>query len=147
EVMGLRAAGENHDRFRFTAADSTAPGAMIDLIAPSAEAPASGGSGSVHHIAFRVPGEEQQLELRERLIGLGYHVSPVLDRVYFRSIYFRGPGGILFEIATDHPGFTHDETVEELGSTLRLPPWLEGDRRGIESALPPIHVPRNTAGP
>jgi glyoxalase family protein len=79
--------------------------------------------------------------VREEVAALGYNVTPVLDRNYFRSIYFREPGGVLFEIATDPPGFAADEDPEHLGETLKLPPWLEKNREHIEAALPPLRVP------
>jgi glyoxalase family protein len=94
----------------------------------------------VHHIAFRAKDEDEQLRWRERLVDLGYNVTPVIDRTYFHSIYFREPGGVLFEIATEPPGFTLDEKVEELGKRLRLPPWMESTRSEIEKILPPIQV-------
>ena len=97
--------------------------------------------GTVHHVAFRVPDEETQLELREKVAALDYNVTPVLDRNYFRSIYFREPGGVLFEIATDPPGFAADEDPEHLGASLKLPPWLEPQRDQLEEVLPPLHVP------
>ena len=99
------------------------------------------GVGTVHHVAFRVPDEATQLELREKVSSLGYNVTPVLDRNYFRSIYFREPGGVLFEIATDPPGFAADEEPEHLGENLKLPPWLEPRREELERTLPPLHVP------
>ena len=77
-----------------------------------------------------------------KLLGLGYQVSPIMDRTYFHSIYFREPGGVLFELATDPPGFKKDEAVNELGSNLRLPPWMEQARTEIENILPKITVPR-----
>jgi glyoxalase family protein len=95
----------------------------------------------VHHIAFRAKNQAEQLQWRERLVRLGYNVTPVIDRTYFHSIYFREPGGVLFEIATDPPGFTLDEKVEELGTHLRLPPWMESTRSQIEEILPRIQVP------
>jgi glyoxalase family protein len=98
-------------------------------------------AGSVHHIAFRARDDAEQLVWRERLVDLGYNVTPVIDRTYFRSIYFREPGGVLFEIATDPPGFTLDESLEELGNQLRLPPWLEPTRSQVEEVLPTIKVP------
>ena len=96
------------------------------------------GAGSIHHIAFRVPGDEQQLEYQASLRAAGYGVTPVRDRHYFHSIYFREPGGVLFEIATETPGFTIDETVETLGESLKLPEWFEPNRRLIEQELPAI---------
>jgi glyoxalase family protein len=98
-------------------------------------------AGSVHHIAFRARDDEEQRNWRDHLVELGYNVSPIMDRIYFHSIYFREPGGVLFEIATDPPGFTLDDTLEELGNNLRLPPWLEPTRSEIEEILSAIKVP------
>ena len=97
-------------------------------------------AGTVHHIAFRATDKVEQLQWRARLVDLGLNVTPVIDRTYFHSIYFREPGGVLFEIATEAPGFTYDEKLEELGAHLRLPPWLESARPQIEKVLPPIQV-------
>jgi len=96
------------------------------------------GAGSVHHIAFRTTDDDEQAEYLGSLRRGGNNVSPVMDRQYFHSIYFRAPGGVLFEIATDAPGFTYDEPVAELGTHLKLPPWLEGQRPQIEDLLPQI---------
>jgi catechol-2,3-dioxygenase len=99
------------------------------------------GAGVVHHVAFRVPDDEEQLAWQKKLLDLGYNVSPVMDRQYFHSIYYREPGGVLFEIATDPPGFTADESPETLGTALKLPPQYEQYRPTLEEALPPLHVP------
>lgn len=99
------------------------------------------GPGAVHHVAFRVADDETQLAWQKRLSDLGFHVTPVQDRNYFHSIYFREPGGVLFEIATDPPGFAADEPAETLGESLKLPEWLEPHRATIEAALPPLRVP------
>jgi glyoxalase family protein len=104
------------------------------------------GAGIVHHIAWRTPDDQQQLEWRQALADRGYNVTPVRDRQYFHSIYFREPGGVLFEIATDPPGFTLDEAPEELGTRLRLPPWLEPQRDQIERTLPVLRLPERIAG-
>jgi glyoxalase family protein len=96
---------------------------------------ARGGVGQTHHVAFRAASDEQQVEWREHLLGMGVHVSPVMDRDYFRSIYFRTPDGLLLEIATDGPGFLVDEPRETLGTQLRLPAWLADRREEIEAAL------------
>ncbi len=96
------------------------------------------GTGQTHHIAFRAPDADTQLAWREHLIGLGVACSPVLDRSYFRSIYFQAPDGLLCEIATDGPGFSVDEPLSELGRELRLPAWLEPDRKRIEERLSPL---------
>jgi glyoxalase family protein len=111
-------------------------GATVDIVAlPKAER-ATLSAGMVHHVAFRTPGDAQQFEWRERLKNAGRKVTRVIDRQYFRSIYFREPGGVLFEIATDGPGFFVDEP--ELGASLRLPPWLEPLREKIERRLPQV---------
>jgi glyoxalase family protein len=96
------------------------------------------GRGGVHHVAFRTPDDESQLAWRDRIAGSGLGVTPVIDRFYFKSIYFRIPGGILFEIATDGPGFATDEDPERLGESLALPPFLEPRREQIEAGLKPI---------
>jgi len=100
------------------------------------------GGGSVHHIAFCAQTDEEQRVWREKIAALGFNVTPVLDRQYFRSIYFREPGGILFEIATDPPGFAVDEQPDRLGTSLKLPPWLEPRRADLERRLPPVRLPR-----
>jgi glyoxalase family protein len=92
----------------------------------------------VHHVAWRVAGDREQQAWHRDLIAGGHHVSPIMDRQYFHSIYFREPGGVLFEIATDAPGMTTDESAAQLGSGLRLPSWLEPSRPQIEAALPPL---------
>jgi len=107
----------------------------------------AGGVGTVHHIAFRATDSAEQLARREALVAAGYQVTPVLDRTYFRSIYFREPGGVLFEIATDGPGFTVDEGAADLGSSLQLPRKLEPVRDRIAAALPPLlQAVRSPAG-
>lgn len=99
------------------------------------------GVGTVHHVAWRTPSYEQQKMLRDRIVKSGLDTTPVIDRTYFHSIYFREPGGVLFEIATNPPGFATDEKVEELGTHLVLPPWLESVRTDLERVLPPVHLP------
>jgi glyoxalase family protein len=103
--------------------------------------PAQVGIGGVHHVAFRTPNDEEHKTWQRDLMHAGVSVTPVIDRFYFRSIYFREPGGVLFEIATDGPGFTADEEVEHLGEALSLPPFLESRRAEIEAVLPPLEVP------
>ena len=97
------------------------------------------GTGQTHHIAFRAETEDEQLSWREHLLGMGVQVSPVMDRKYFRSIYFRAPDGLTLEIATDGPGFNVDEEPRSLGRGLQLPEWLERDRDRIESGLEPLN--------
>jgi glyoxalase family protein len=96
------------------------------------------GRGGVHHVAFRTPNDEEQVAWQQRIAQAGLNVTPVIDRFYFKSIYFRVPGGILFEVATDGPGFTADEDVSQLGEHLALPPFLEPRREQIEANLRPL---------
>jgi glyoxalase family protein len=133
--LGFEKVGEEGGRARYAAGESFAD--VLEASAPGAEA-----VGTVHHVAWRAPDEETQEAWREEIAARGFNVTPVLDRKYFRSIYFREPGGVLFEIATDAPGFSVDEPAEELGETLQLPPWLEDRRADIEASLPPIRSPR-----
>ncbi|MFC4550373.1 MULTISPECIES: ring-cleaving dioxygenase [Halorussus] len=142
ETMGYEREGISDDgtdgRTRFRAAGDRA--SVVDLVDAADEQRGRQGYGTVHHVAFRTPDDESQAAWRDRLGDAGLFVTPVKDRQYFRSVYFREPGSVLFEIATDPPGFTRDETVEALGTDLKLPPWLENDREAIESRLPEIHV-------
>ncbi len=110
----------------------------IDLEQVANAHAAAQGAGSVHHIAFAVDDRAAQLRVREALIQTGYQVTPVIDRNYFWAIYFRTPGGILFEVATNEPGFDHDEDTAHLGQALKLPSQYETNRAEIERALPPI---------
>jgi glyoxalase family protein len=137
EVFGYEKKGENVNRFRFVNPNS-ANANILDLVCLPSGQRGSVAGGTVHHIAFRAANEGDQLRLREKLINLGYNVTPVLDRNYFKSVYFREPGGVLFEIATDPPGFAVDEDLADLGRGLKLPDWLEYRRDEIESVLPPI---------
>ena len=102
---------------------------------------ATSGAGAVHHVAFRVADDATLEAWRERIAGEGYHVTPIKDRDYFRSIYFREPSGTLLELATDGPGFAADERPETLGESLRLPPFAEPHRAQIEASLPPLRLP------
>jgi glyoxalase family protein len=137
EILGYAVADESGDRIR-VAVNGGGPGKQIDLIvAPNAPA-AVNGVGTVHHVAMAIGDEPTQLHLREHLIARGVHVTPVMDRQYFKSIYFREPGGVLFEVATMQPGFAVDEELGALGRGLKLPPWEEEHRRTIEAGLAPI---------
>jgi glyoxalase family protein len=117
------------------------PGSMISFVESPVAPHGSVGIGTVHHVAFAVEDEEAQLKWRERLLARGVHVTPVLDRKYFKSIYFREPNGILLELATIPPGFGVDESMKALGTSLTLPHWLESRRRVIEASLEPISLP------
>ncbi len=136
--FGFTLVGEENGRTRMRSAAGRGPGAIIDLVAQPGLAPGAMGAGAVHHIAFRTADDAEQLAWQTTLTRAGYRVTEVMDRQYFHSIYFREPGRVLYEIATDPPGFTWDEPVETLGTSLKLPPWLEPQRQRIESALPPL---------
>lgn len=117
------------------------PGTEIRLVErPDLPRGLTVGAGGVHHVAFRTPSGEEHRAWQERLARAGVAVTPVIDRFYFRSIYFREPGGVLFEIATDGPGFATDEEPEHLGERLALPPFLEPHRAEIEAGLKPIEL-------
>ena len=141
ETFGYRLVEQLNNRFRLVAPSEAAAGRIVDLLCRPDGSPGRVAAGSVHHIAFRARDYAEQLVWRERLVDLGHNVTPVIDRTYFHSIYFREPGGVLFEIATDPPGFTLDESLDELGNHLRLPPWLEPTRSQVEEVLPAIKVP------
>jgi glyoxalase family protein len=137
--LGFRLADEGDGRFRFAAGDG-GPGALVDVVAQPAAPRGLVAAGTVHHVAWRAPDDPAQESWRSELVASGIDVTPILDRRYFHSIYFREPGGVLFEIATDNPGFATDEPVAELGTGLRLPPWLEPERARIEAALPELKI-------
>lgn len=139
-TLGFRPVGEEGNRFRFVAGGGT-PGTIVDLVCEPGRMRGNMGAGVVHHIAFRAADDAAQSVLRQRIVDAGHDATPVLDRNYFHSIYFREPGGVLFEVATDPPGFSIDESIPELGSGLKLPPWLESDRAEIEAQLKPLAVP------
>jgi glyoxalase family protein len=137
--MGFSPEGSAEGRQRFTVGSGN-DRAILDIVEDPAAPAARQSAGSVHHIAWRVGSDAEQGEWRRSLTKAGVTPTEVIDRQYFRSLYFREPAGVLFEIATDPPGFTIDETVESLGSRLKLPPWLEAERPLIEQRLPPLTV-------
>lgn len=141
ELLGMTAEGDVADpvgrRWRFRMSS----GAYVDLLRSDAPSIGRQGAGTIHHVAFRARSHEDHLAWRERALAFGLEVTPVIDRQYFNAIYFREPGGVLFEIATDPPGFAVDEPAEALGATLKLPAQYEGRRAEIERILPPIRVP------
>ncbi|MBI2332859.1 MAG: ring-cleaving dioxygenase, partial [Chloroflexi bacterium] len=137
EGMGYRFAGAEGDRHRFKS-DTNALGHIVDLVERPQKMPAGFGAGSIHHIAFHVPNDKEQVQYRSMLSEAGFSVSPVMDRNYFHSIYFREQGGVLFELATDTPGFMTDEPKDLLGIKLKLPPWVEPNRDEIEASLLPL---------
>jgi glyoxalase family protein len=139
-LLGFEEDGREGERIRFRLGEGR-DRAILDVLVHSEASPGRMGIGGVHHVAWRTPTRDRQDELRQRLLDAGFDVTPILDRRYFQSIYFREPGGVIFEVATDEPGFTVDEPEEELGRALRLPPWLESRRERIESRLPALRLP------
>ena len=141
EVLGFRRTGEHArdgGRAVIFEVGPGGPGAEVLVVEEPGAPMAHLGRGGVHHVAFRTPDDEEHAEWRERIRAAGLGVTPQIDRYYFRSIYFREPGGVLFEIATDGPGFTSDEDAAHLGERLSLPPFLEGRREEIEARLEPL---------
>jgi glyoxalase family protein len=138
-LMGFRKVAESGNRFRFDVGEGGAS-ARVDVLCLAEGRYAQMGAGCVHHVAFRVKDDEAQLDWQKRLIERDLDVTPVRDRVYFHSIYFFEPGGVLFELATDPPGFAVDEPVDSLGEGLKLPAWLESKRKQIEKVLPAIEI-------
>lgn len=143
-TLGFQKVAEESGLLRLAAAGAGL-GKVVDLRRATGFWGGAGGVGTVHHMAFRAATDQQQLEQRARIESLGLGITPVIDRQYFHSVYFREPGGVLFEIATDGPGFAIDEPVAELGTQLRLPPMYEPNRPQIERALPPLRLPQAPA--
>lgn len=146
ENLGFHPVREQASIFRYAAGDR-GPGTIVDLRCVPGLWPGVMGAGTIHHVAFRAPDDLTQAKTRTELVQLGFNVTPVIDRDYFHSVYFREPGGVLFEIATDPPGFTIDEPVESLGQALKLPQWLEPRRFEIEALLPNVRLPMELPGP
>lgn len=139
---------ESGPRRRYSTTESGEPGKIIDIVWDTEKQYGMDGSGTVHHIAFDTPSDADQLAVREKLLSSGVRATQVLDRQYFHSIYFREPGGVLFEVATTPPGFLYDEDVKHLGESLKLPPWEEHRRAYIEKLLQPITLnPEKYASP
>ncbi|GAB2480392.1 ring-cleaving dioxygenase [Algoriphagus taiwanensis] len=134
--MDYKYIGQEGDRYRYGTEGK--PGDIVDIVLDKTGNRGMQSAGTVHHIAFRTANTQSQLAIQEILMQNGYHVTEVKDRNYFKSIYFREPGGVLFEIATDEPGFAIDEEEAHLGELLKLPEWAEPSRKRIEAALVPI---------
>jgi len=137
EMLGFHVVNEGPSRTRLAVAGGR-PGEVVEVLHAPGAPEAVNGLGTVHHVAFAIADAEEQLRARAELLRRGFQVTEVRDRQYFRSIYFREPGGVLFEIATVPPGFTVDETLSCLGQDLKLPPWEEPHREQIEKKLPPL---------
>jgi len=138
---------ERTTRFAPAAPASSGIGTALDVRDVSGFWEGASGAGTVHHVAWRVPDDASELALRARVRDSGLGTTEVIDRKYFHSVYFREPGGALFEIATEIPGFTVDEPLATLGESLVLPPWLEPERARIAAALPPIALPSERTVP
>ena len=139
-VLGYRVVAETGNRIRVEVGTG-GPGKTIDIVVDPTKPKAANGLGTVHHVAMAVDSADEQLRLREQLVRSGCDVTAVLDRSYFTSIYFREPGGVLFEVATRGPGFAIDEEVSKLGTALKLPPWEEPHRAKIEAGLAAVVPP------
>jgi glyoxalase family protein len=141
QVMGFKPAGQDGNRFRYRTDRGNGLASTVDLVCVPGARRGGMGAGAVHHVAFRTPDDGHQQTWRQELVRLKFNVSPVMDRSYFHSIYFREPGGVLFEIATDTPGFTADEAADQLGTKLMLPRQYEPYRAEIERILTPVRLP------
>jgi glyoxalase family protein len=135
--LGFAQAGQDGSRHRFTVGDGN-PGEIVDVIVDANAPNGTFGPGVVHHVAWRVSDDEHEMEVRSQVEQIGLNPTPQIDRFWFKSVYFREPGGVLYELATDGPGFDRDEDMDALGEKLILPPWLEPKRAAIEKALPDL---------
>lgn len=136
-VFDYKLIAQEGNRYRY-ATDAVATANIIDLVELPSERKGIGANGTVHHIAFRVKDDATQMAFHDKIRKMGLNITPQIDRNYFHSLYFREPGGVLFEIATDNPGFTVDEPLEELGKNLKLPAQYEPQRKAIEAHLVPL---------
>ena len=141
ERMGFTLKGEENGWRRFTVEDGSS-GKIIELQEQPNRARGEWGTGGVHHVAWRTHDVDEEMALRGIIERAGAQPTPLIDRFWFKSVYFREPGGTLFELATDGPGFARDEDMQHLGEQLILPPWLEPQRTEIEAALPPLKLPQ-----
>ncbi|SFD96862.1 ring-cleaving dioxygenase [Flavobacterium phragmitis] len=138
EIFGYKLIDQEVNRYRY-ATDAVENAAIVDLVELTDEKRGLNANGTVHHVAFRVKNDEILMHFREKIEAYGLSITPQIDRQYFHSLYFREPGGVLFEIATDNPGFTVDESLEELGKDLKLPAQYEAHRKAIEDHLVKIN--------
>jgi len=139
DIFGYTLQAQEGNRYRFIT-DAISTASIVDLLEEPTGTMGRNAAGTNHHIAFRVADENIQMEFRERILSKGLQITPKIDRDYFFSLYFREPGGVLFEIATDNPGFTVDEPLQELGSHLKLPKQYESSRARIEKSLPELNT-------
>src|SRR5690606_19456476 len=139
EVFGYKPVERDDNLFRYQT-DAVQNAAIVDLLEVPQAQRGLNAAGTNHHVAFRVKDEEALMAFREKIVARGLHITEKINRDYFFSLYFREPGGVLFEIATDNPGFATDETVENLGSSLQLPDQFKAMREQIEKALPKLQT-------
>jgi glyoxalase family protein len=139
EIMGFRFVANDDKWIRYESGEGGS-GTYVDIAAFPEESEGRWGYGGVHHVAWRVKDADTEVALRKKVAGFGLQPSPVIDRFWFESVYFKEPNGVLFELATDGPGFDRDEPIDKLGEELILPPWLESQREKIEAALPKITI-------
>jgi glyoxalase family protein len=137
DIFGYKLLEQDGPRHRYIT-DAIENAAIVDLVEAPSEPHGYNAAGTNHHVAFRVKNDEILMEFRDRIAKKGLHITPKIDRDYFFSLYFREPGGVLFELATDNPGFTRDEPQNELGTHLKLPRQYESDRARIEAVLPSL---------
>ena len=135
DIFGYRLLAQEGNRYRFQT-DAVPTASIVDLLEEPEGHVGRNAAGTNHHVAFRVANDAIQMEYRDKILSSGLQITPKIDRDYFFSLYFREPGGVLFEIATDNPGFTVDEPLAELGSHLKLPKQYEASRAKIEKVLP-----------
>ncbi len=138
DIFGYKFLKQEGNRYRFNT-DAIETAAIVDIMEAPNLAPGRGAAGTNHHIAFRVKDDNILMEFREKIVSKGLSITPKIDRDYFFSLYFREPGGVLFELASDNPGFTRDEPLKELGTSLKLPKQYENSRKQIEEVLPVLH--------
>jgi glyoxalase family protein len=142
-LMGFASIGDENGWRRYGVEDGTS-GQIIEVQELPEQGRARGGVGGVHHIAWRTDDASHEMALRAAIESSGLRPTELIDRFWFQSVYFREPGGVLFELATDGPGFAVDEDAEHLGEQLVLPPWLESSRPQIEAGLPPLRLPASS---
>jgi glyoxalase family protein len=137
DVFGYKFIDKENNRYRYVT-DAVENAAIVDLLEAPNEARSGNAAGTIHHVAFRVKDEQSLMEFRQKVLAKGLNITEKIDRNYFFSLYFREPGGVLFELATDNPGFSIDETVNDLGKNLKLPMQYESRRTQIEAVLPSL---------
>ena len=138
DIFGYKLLSQEGNRYRFVT-DAVASANVVDIVEEPSGQSGHNAGGTNHHVAFRAKDDQLMMAFREKVSSAGLNITEKIDRNYFYSLYFREPGGVLFEIASDNPGFATDETVSELGTHLQLPPQYEGYRKRIEEALPVLH--------